>query len=94
MPDEDSTDSFPLHHRQVSRTRRGDLTLEDRLEAIEDTQQEILIKLGDGTTSFSALRLRLMALEVIVYGAAGLGLAGLVGSVLYLVLKGGPAGHP
>lgn len=94
MPDEDSTDSFPLHQRPASRTRRGDLTLEDRLEAIEDTQQEILTKLGDGTASFSTLRLRLMAIEAIVYGATGLGLAGLVGSVLYLVLKGGPAGHP
>ena len=76
------------------RRQRGDMTLDERLAAIEETQERILDKLGQGNTSFASLHLRMRALEVIVYGACGLGMVGLVGSVLYLVLKGGPAGHP
>jgi hypothetical protein len=91
--DDDSTDRLTPRPQVALRRHRGDLTLEDRLDAIEVTQQQILEKMSEGSTSFSTLRLRLLAVETIVYSACAIGLAGLVGSLLFLVLKGGPVGH-
>ena len=58
------------------RRRRGDVTLDDRLDQIEDK----LDKLMD-------THVRLRALEIIVYGACGMALTSLVGAVLYLVIR-------
>lgn len=88
--DEDETDRLtPVPHR-----RRGDITLEDRLEMIEQTLHRLVEKLSDGTNEFSSLRVRIRALEFVVYGSCGIVGTGVIGSLLYLVLKGGPAGHP
>lgn len=90
MADDEETDRLtPPPHR-----RRGDMTLEQRLDGLEEGQRQILEKLSGGSVQFSSFGLRLRALECIVYGSCALAGTGVVGSLLYLVLKGGPAGHP
>lgn len=90
MSDDDETDQLtPAPHR-----RRGDLSLEQRLDGLEEGQRLILDKLNGGSVLFSGQHLRIRALEVIVYSACALGLIAIVGAILFLVIKGGVAGHP
>lgn len=72
------------------RRRHGELTLDDRLDGLEEGQQKILEKL----TQFSGIHIRIRALEFVVYGSCSIAGVGVIGSLLYLILKGGPAGHP
>lgn len=94
MPRDDDTDTHTPRPLPALRRNRGDLTLEDRLDSIEETQQLILEKLSTGNATFASMLIRLRALEYIVYGAVMMALVGVAGSLLYLVLHGGPAGHP
>ena len=67
--------------------RRGDLTLEDRLDDIERKQDQILQKLGDGQTLFATNDLRISSLEKIVYGICAIIGVAIVGAVLALVVR-------
>ena len=71
--------------------RRGDMTLDDRLEAIETTLQDILKVQTANSTKEAQIHLRLRALEIIVYGGCAMALTAVVGALLVLVIKGG---HP
>lgn len=72
----------------------GTLSLDERLGGIEDKQDEILDALNKGSTSFATLHLRVRAIEIIIYSGCSITLIGVVGALLYQVIKGGPAGHP
>lgn len=65
------------------RALRGAVSLEDRLDAMEDKIDKLL----EGQSTTATISLRLRALEVIVYGACGLGLMAIVSALLYLVIK-------
>jgi hypothetical protein len=80
MPDDESgTDQ----HRAL----RGALTLDERLGHIETTLAKLVESLGAGATSFATLGLRVRILEIIVYGACGLGLTALAGALIALVVR-------
>lgn len=73
---------------------RGVKTLDDRLEAMEATLEHIVKTLGVGATSFATIALRVRILEIIVYGACGLGLTSIAGALIFLVIRGAPVVTP
>lgn len=73
-----STETMP-----AIKTRRGDLSLDARLDRIEDAQEEILKRLND----HASMQIRLRALEAVVYGACGLGLVSLCVALVGKVVK-------
>lgn len=76
------------HEHETTRVpRAGTLTIDERLEAIEKLLQSLVDKLAAGQTKFATIQLRLLALEIVVYGACGLGLMGLAGALVALVLR-------
>ncbi len=81
----------------VSNARSGGLNIDQRLVGIEELLREIRSEQGNvakelagGRTQFETLSLRLRALEVITYGACGLGLIALAGAVIAMVVRGHP----
>ena len=73
-----STETMP-----VVRSRRGDLSLDARLDRIEDAQEAILDRLNDQ----ASMAIRVRALEAVVYGACGLGLVSLCVALVGKVIK-------
>lgn len=69
--------------------RRGDVTLDDRLDAIEQTLKDILNGQTQEAAASARNSLRLRALEVVVYGGCAMALTAVVGALLFLVIKGG-----
>ncbi len=63
---------------------RGEITLDERLDAIEATLKAIMEKI-DG------LPIRVRALEVVVYSGCGVVLLAVLGALIALVVR---AGHP
>jgi hypothetical protein len=95
MSDDDSTDRItPPHQLRALRRHRGDITLDERLDAIEDSLEDIRDKLGNGSSTFASISLRLKMIELIVYTGCGVTLLAVLGALIYLVVKGGSAGHP
>ncbi len=79
------TDRYtPAPHRP---RRHGDLNLEDRLAGIEEKQDQILEKLGEGNTRFATNDLRISSLEKIVYGICAVIGVAVVGAGLALIIR-------
>lgn len=69
---------------------QGGLNVNDRLERIENLLELLVTRLAQGDTSLAMISLRVRALEVIVYGACGLGLMAIAYAILHIVIpKGG-----
>lgn len=66
---------------------RGSKTIDDRLDDIETGLGDIMKSLSVGATSFATIALRVRILEIIVYGACGLGLTAIAGALIALVLR-------
>lgn len=72
-----STATYP------AQPRRGDLSLSERLERLEEGQAETLRLLRDN----ASYQIRIRALEAVVYGACGLGLLSLCVALVGKVVK-------
>ncbi len=59
-----------------------DEKLDGRFDSINKT-------LGDGSTNFATIEIRLKILELVVYSGIGLVLTGVLGALLFLVIKSG-----
>lgn len=70
----------------------GGLNVPDRLERIEILLEALVARLALGDTTLATISLRLRALEIVVYGACGLGLMAIAYAILSVVVPrgGGP----
>jgi hypothetical protein len=62
---------------------RGNLTLDERLERIEDALKNL-------REAIDGLPLRVRALEIVVYGGCGVALVAVLGALVTLVVKNHP----
>lgn len=70
---------------------QGNMTSAERLERIESLLEGLIARLAVGDTSIATISLRLRALEIVVYGACGLGLMALAYALLAIVVHQGAA---